>query len=99
MPSNDELRFLPADTEEAKNCLLDSREMAESARDRAAAAKEAAKRTRREQQGWWSVFASLRLLRSVDPSRTSLHGLVLGPSRLQRRRQVTSDFEPTQKSG
>ena len=53
VPSSDELRFLRADAEEAKNGLLDAREMAESARDRAAAATEAAERTRREQPGPW----------------------------------------------
>ena len=37
VPSSDELRFLRADTEEAMNGLLDAREMAERARDRAAA--------------------------------------------------------------
>ena len=47
VPSSDELRFLRADTEEAMNGLLDAREMAERARDRAAAATEAAERTRR----------------------------------------------------
>ena len=46
MPPNDELRFIRVDTEEAMNSLLDARDMAESARDRAAAATEAAERTR-----------------------------------------------------
>ena len=41
-PSNDELRFLCDDAEEAVNGLLDAREMAESARGRAAAVTEAA---------------------------------------------------------
>ena len=45
-PPNDEMRFIRVDTEEAMNGLLDARDMAESARDRAAAATEAAERTR-----------------------------------------------------
>ena len=45
--SDDELRLLRAEAEESKNALLDAREMAESAHDRAAAANEAAERTRR----------------------------------------------------
>ena len=48
---NDELRYPRTDAEEAKNGLLDARKMAESARNRAAAAIEPAERTRREQQG------------------------------------------------
>ncbi|CAI5722004.1 unnamed protein product [Peronospora effusa] len=47
--SNDELRLLRAEEEESKNALLDAREMAERAQDRADAATEAAERSRREQ--------------------------------------------------
>ena len=49
VPPNNELRFICDNTEEAKNGLLNAREMAESTRDRAPAATEAAKRTRQEQ--------------------------------------------------
>ncbi|CAI5704783.1 unnamed protein product [Peronospora farinosa] len=48
--SNDELHLLRAEAEESKNALLDAREMAERAQDRANAATEAAGRTRREQR-------------------------------------------------
>uniref|UniRef100_A0AAV1UWD0 Uncharacterized protein n=1 Tax=Peronospora matthiolae TaxID=2874970 RepID=A0AAV1UWD0_9STRA len=48
VPSNEKLRILRADSEEEKNGLLDAREMAESAQDCAAAATEAAERTRRD---------------------------------------------------
>ena len=76
VPSNDEFRCLRDDAEVAKYGLLDAREMADSARKSAAAVTEADERTRRGSRGWWSVYASLRLLRSLGPSRTSLHGIV-----------------------
>ena len=76
VPSNDEFRCLRDDAEVAKYGLLDAREMADSARKSAAAVTEADERTRRGSRGWWSVYASLRLLRSLGPSRTSLHALV-----------------------
>ena len=50
IPSSDELRFLRVETEETNNGLLYAREMVESAQHRAAAATEAAERSRREQQ-------------------------------------------------
>ena len=76
-PSNDELRFLRADDEEAKNGLLDAREMAESARDRAAAATEAAERTRREHQGLVERLRQLETAAFGGLSRTRLHALGL----------------------
>uniref|UniRef100_M4B918 Uncharacterized protein n=1 Tax=Hyaloperonospora arabidopsidis (strain Emoy2) TaxID=559515 RepID=M4B918_HYAAE len=76
VPSNDELRFLRADTEEAMNGLLDAREMAESARDPAAAATKADERTRQEQQGLVERLLQLETAAFGGPSRTSLHGLV-----------------------
>ena len=75
VPSNDELRFLRADTEEAMNGLLDAREMAESSRDRAGAATEAAERTRWEQQGLVERLRQLETAAFEDPSRTSLCAL------------------------
>ena len=99
--SNDELRFLRADTEEAMNGLLDVREMVKSTRDRATAAMEAAERNRREQQGLMECLrqlgtASFGGTQQNEPARTCA-GLSL--SRRQRRRPGKSDFEPTQKRG
>ena len=99
--SDDELRLLRADAEESKNTLLDAREMAESAHDRAAAATEAAERTRRKQQ---ELVERLRQLETAafggpQQNESARARAGLGPSRRQRRRQEVSDFEPAQKSG
>ncbi|CAI5706010.1 unnamed protein product [Peronospora farinosa] len=48
--SNDELCLLRAEAGESKNALLDAREMAERAQDRAVATTETAERDRREQR-------------------------------------------------
>ncbi|CAI5711108.1 unnamed protein product [Peronospora destructor] len=88
VPSNDELRFLRADAEDAKNGLLDAREP-ESARDRAAAATEAAERTRREQQGLVERLRQLEIaaFRGPQQNESARARAGLGPSRRQRRRQ------------
>uniref|UniRef100_M4BMH3 Uncharacterized protein n=1 Tax=Hyaloperonospora arabidopsidis (strain Emoy2) TaxID=559515 RepID=M4BMH3_HYAAE len=95
VPSNEELRFLRAGTEEVKYGLLDAREMADSARDRAVAGTESAERNRREQRG----LERLRHIKTAafggpqkNESARARAGLGLS------RRQGMSDFEPTQKS-
>ena len=99
--SNDEMRLLRAEAKESKNALLDAREMAESARNRAAAATEAAERTRREQQGLVERLRQLETAAFGGPQQneSARARAGLGPSRRQRRRQGVSDFEPAQKSG
>uniref|UniRef100_A0AAV1UVI2 Uncharacterized protein n=1 Tax=Peronospora matthiolae TaxID=2874970 RepID=A0AAV1UVI2_9STRA len=97
VPSSDKLRFLRADSEEAKNGdLLDALEMAERARDRAAAVTEAAERTRREQQGLVERLRQLETAAFCGPhqNESTRARAGLGPSRRQRRRQGMSDFEP-----
>ena len=86
VPSNDELRCLLSETEEAVNGLLDAREMVE--------------RTRREQQGLVERLHQLETAAlggpyQNEPARARA-GLVL--SRRRRRRQGMPKFEPTQKS-
>ena len=95
VPSSDKHRFLRADTEEAKNALLDAREMAESARDRAAAATEAAERTRREQRGLVERLRQLETAEFGGPQQneSARARAGLSPSRRQRRRQGVSDYE------
>ena len=101
VPSNDELRFLRADTGEAMNGLLNAREMAKSARGRAAAATEAAGMTRRKHQGLMERLHQLETavfgVHKQNESARARAGL--GSSRRQRRRQGMSDFKLTQKSG
>lgn len=99
--SNDELRLLRAEAEESKNALLDAREMAERAQDRADAATEAAERTRREQLVLVERLRQLETTAFGGPQQIESARVRagLGPSRRQRRRQGMSDFEPAQKSG
>uniref|UniRef100_A0AAV1U8X0 Uncharacterized protein n=1 Tax=Peronospora matthiolae TaxID=2874970 RepID=A0AAV1U8X0_9STRA len=89
VPTGDELRMLRAETEEAKNGLLDAREMVESAQDRAAAATEAAERTRREQQVLVERLRQLETATFGGPQQneSARARAGLGPSRRQRRRQ------------
>ena len=69
------MRFLRAETKETKNGLLDAREVAEKAQDRAADATEAAESTRRKQKGLVERLRQLETAAFGGPSRTSLHAL------------------------
>ncbi|CAH0513305.1 unnamed protein product [Peronospora belbahrii] len=101
VPTGDELRMLRAETEEARNGLLDARGMDESAQDCAAAETETAERTRPEQQ---MLVERLRQLETAtfgghQQNESARAQAGLGPRRRQLRRLRMSDFGPAPESG